>query len=91
MALLNIGNIASQPISEGDAGIVLKKDGSFQIFNTHAAVDPSNMTERQIEQTETLMAFAVALQIPEIMTILKQMSHDPNVVGDKILNYGSQH
>jgi hypothetical protein len=91
MTLINIGNIASQPIGEGDAGIILKKDGSFQIFNTHAAIDPSNMTERQIEQTETLMAFAVALQIPEIMAILKQMSQDPAIVGDKILDYGSQH
>lgn len=91
MALLNQGNIATTPISEGDAGLVLKKDGSFQIFNTHADIDPTNMSPRQIEQTETLMAFAVALQHPEIMTILKQMSQDPAIVGDKILDYGSQH
>lgn len=89
MALIEISNLASHPIQEGDAGIILRKDGSFQIFNTHAALDADNLTDRQMEQAEMLMAFAVAIHVPAVMEVLKQMAADPLVVGDKVFDAGA--
>lgn len=88
MSLLNQSNLVATPVQEGDAGLILRKDGSWQIFNCHANMDPEKLTDRQREQGETLLAFAVALQLPEIMDILKKMANDPAIVGDAVIDYG---
>lgn len=79
-ALLTLEEMTSTPIGEGDAGVILKKDGSFQVFNTYKTFDPENITDRQREQVEAVMAFSVALKFPAIMQILVQMSQDPDIV-----------
>lgn len=76
-SLLKRENLPNSPIEEGDAGVVLKRDGTFQLFNTHKNLDPNNLTPRQIEQGRTLAAFAAALQIPAIMDKLYELSEDP--------------
>ena len=86
-SLLTLEN-TPRPIEEGDAGVVLTKNGKFFVFNTHDNFDPSNMTERQIEQGKMIQALSVALQIPQIMDVLLQMASDPNIVGDTILDMG---
>ncbi len=93
MALINSENLADKPIEPGDAGLILRKNGDFQIFTTHEIkLDPANLTDRQIEQGQILMAFAVALQIPRIMELLVQMSNDPDIVGhDDVVNVGEKH
>ncbi len=93
MALINSENLANKPIEPGDAGIILRKDGGFQIFTTHEIkLDPANLTERQIEQGQILMAFAVALQIPNVMELLVKMANDPDIVGhDDVVNVGEKH
>jgi len=91
MGLINVGNIIDNPIQEGDAGIVFRRDGGFQVFNTHQDIDEDNLTDVQLYQAETLMALAVALHNPKIMEILKQMSVDPKVVGDDPLQIGALH
>jgi hypothetical protein len=83
-ALISAANLVSQPIGEGDAGIILRKDGSFQIFNTHENIDSENLTERQVQQGEILMAFAVAMQIPDVMKLLVNISKDPEVISTTI-------
>lgn len=72
----------TSPIQEGDAGVVLKKDGSFQIFNTHADFDPTKMTDRQIEQATILNAFKTALLHPAVLQVLIEVSNDPRIVGE---------
>ena len=72
MALLSQEHVTSGRIEEGDAGVILKKDGSFQLFNTHESISSDSMTERQIEQGRTLLAFSVALQVPAVMEALNQ-------------------
>jgi hypothetical protein len=76
------------PIETGDAGIVIKADGSVKIFNTHKHLDHNNMTHEQLAQGEKLLALAVALSTPEIMNLLIEMSNDPRFVGNDI-NLGS--
>ncbi len=92
MALINLKNIVAEPIQQGDAGIILRKNGDFQIFSTHGdELDPNNMTERQIEQGKILMAFATAMQIPRVMELLIEMSLDPDIVGHDVANLGEKH
>lgn len=72
----------ASPIGEGDAGVVLKKDGTFALFNTHENFDPANMTERQIEQATILTAFKTALRHPSVMQVLIEVSNDPRIAGE---------
>jgi hypothetical protein len=67
-------NVSLSPIQEGDAGIVLKKDGSFQIFTT-GDVSGSLTTEQQVQSTR-LMALVVALSTPSIMDSLIEASSE---------------
>jgi hypothetical protein len=90
VALLGTQNFADAPIQEGDAGLILRKNGDFQIFNTHASIDPENLTDRQREHGDILRAFSLALQIPNVMELLKAMSNDPAIIGATI-EKGSMH
>lgn len=64
-------------IVEGDAGIVLKQDGSFKVFSTGKAdlhTDPETWGEYEMQQMEIgrkLMALSVALSTPELMSVLE--------------------
>jgi len=66
----------TQLISEGDAGIILKEDGSYQVFNLHADLEADNLTPRQIEQANILLGFTMALKFPQIMEVLYKLSKD---------------
>jgi hypothetical protein len=83
-ALINQKNLALPTLEEGDAGIILKKNGEFLLWNTHAAIDPENLTERQAEQARILAAFTAALRIPEIMAVLLDVASDPHIFGSTI-------
>jgi hypothetical protein len=63
-------NVQKPTIAEGDAGIILKADGTFRIFNTIA--DPTNLTPAQRELGQKLLALATALQDPVILDLLYQ-------------------
>jgi hypothetical protein len=58
--MLKLENIVSAPIEEGDAGIILKPDGSFKVFST-GAIDPKHLTNGQVDQGTKLIALSVAL------------------------------
>lgn len=64
---------------EGDAGIVLKKDGTFRVVNTHQNIDPKNLTPRQIEQTNQLLALAAVLRVPSFMQTMLRAASDPEM------------
>lgn len=82
-SLLGQSQLQSSPIEEGDAGIVLKADGTFRVFST-GKIDPNNMTEAQLEQGEKLVALSLALSLPDVMNMLKQMANDPAIVGNVV-------
>jgi hypothetical protein len=82
-ALLGSSQLLSSPIEEGDAGIVLKADGTFRVFST-GKIDANNMTEAQLEQGEKLVALSIALSIPQILNTLKAMANDPEIVGQGV-------
>jgi hypothetical protein len=75
-----IGNENLQPpeIMEGDAGVVLKLDGTFRIFQT-SVIDADNMTERQIEQGNQILGIAAALRVPELMATLIDAAKNPEL------------
>jgi hypothetical protein len=80
-SLLKLENMVSAPIQEGDAGVILKPDGTFKVFSTGVK---GELTPAQHEQGRKLLAIAVALQHPEIMDILHRMAADPAIVGDGV-------
>ncbi|SER27442.1 hypothetical protein SAMN05216548_11459 [Faunimonas pinastri] len=84
-ALLNHENVTATPIEEGDAGIILKPDGTFKVFST-GLIDGANLTTAQQEQGKRLMALSVALAHPQVMDILLQMAADPDIVGEKVVD-----
>jgi hypothetical protein len=80
-SLLTLENVTAAPIEAGDAGIILKADGSFRVFNCHEGLNPDNVTEAQKDQARKMMAFAVALQVPAVMEILYDFARNPDIVG----------
>lgn len=87
-ALIEQSNLAIPKFEKGDAGIILKSDGSFVVWNTFE--DPANPTARQIEQGEALLAFSAALKVPQLMDVLLNVAKDPAVF-DQTVNVGASH
>lgn len=83
VSLIDLGNLLDTPIQEGDAGIVLKPDGTFRIFTT-GEIDGENLTSAQHEQGRKLIALSLALKHEQIMDVLYAMSEDPRIVGEGI-------
>jgi hypothetical protein len=75
--ILPVASITATPIEEGDVGIILKKNGSYQVFNTHRNFNPEKMTEPQIVQGKLLIALTTALTHPKLMAVLEAASLDP--------------
>lgn len=90
-AKLSLQQLTPRLIENGDAGIILKADGTFQLFNVNDSFDPENMTDRQRQQGEQLFALSIALNIPAVMQILVQMANDPNVTGPDPVDFGTAH
>ncbi|MCA1427329.1 MULTISPECIES: hypothetical protein [unclassified Bradyrhizobium] len=67
-AIITRENIQPPKIEEGDAGIILKADGTFRVFNTIA--DPTKLIPAQIEQGKKLLALAAVLKDPEILKLI---------------------
>ena len=80
--LLNHTHIVSAPIGKGDAGIILRADGSFNVFSCQDLHADGSMTIEQQVQATRLMALAAALSIPAVMDTLIQLSQDPDIVGE---------
>lgn len=68
MTVLSKENVSLERLQEGDAGIILKQNGEFQIFTT--ATLGKEMNQSQLVQTTRLMALVVALTTPSIMDSL---------------------
>lgn len=67
MSLLTLDQVTNQPLASTDAGIVLKEDGTFRVFNLHKDIDPNNITEAQGAQMRKIMALTFVLQTPELL------------------------
>lgn len=80
-ALLTLENTVSSPIEHGDAGVILKPDGTFKVFST--GID-GPLTPAQEAQGKKLIALAIALRYPEVMSVLERMANDPDIVGEGI-------
>lgn len=63
-------------VYKGDAGVILRADGNFQIFTiTDGPITPETMTDVQKWQGAVLMAFALLMNAPTVMDAV-------NVAGD---------
>lgn len=69
----------ARTITEGDAGIVLTKEGGFFLFSS-GDFNPEALTEEQGRQAVTLDAFRTALHLPAIMRVLVEMANDKSVI-----------
>jgi hypothetical protein len=70
VAIITRENIQPPTIEPGDAGIILKTDGTFRVFNTIA--DPANLTPAQLELGRKVLALAAVLKDPVILDLLIQ-------------------
>jgi hypothetical protein len=64
-------NLVKGPIENGDAGLVIKQDGTALVFNTFNIADPETVTDEQIETMKNLAALSFALSQPTVMAQLK--------------------
>ncbi|UIN38381.1 hypothetical protein [Methylobacterium oryzae] len=80
-SLLTLENTVTSPIEHGDAGVILKPDGTFKVFST--GID-GPLTPAQEAQGRKLIALSIALRYPEVMMVLERMANDPAIVGDGI-------
>lgn len=80
-SLLTLEDTVTAPIEQGDAGVILKPDGTFKVFST--GVD-GPLTPAQEAQGRKLIALSIALRHPEVMAVLERMANDPAIVGEGI-------
>ena len=73
-------NIVTGPIQEGDAGVIIRRDGAIQAFII-GPLDPKNLTEEQINQAQLLQAAIVALTDPSIKASLIELVDGMNARG----------
>ncbi len=64
----------SGPIEDGDCGLILRKDGSFNLFNCHSDFDPTNVSPELLKQGAILHAFSVALRVPALLDFLMEQA-----------------
>lgn len=62
----------------GDAGLIIKPDGTFAIINSFDA-DPAKMTPEQAETIKKLRALCVPLRLPQVMDMLEGVANDERV------------
>lgn len=88
-SLLDRSHLVSTPIKEGDCGVILRQDGTFQIFST-GVKEGRELTPAQVEQGQKLVCLALALRSPQIMHMLKELANDP-AVADREIDLGVKH
>jgi hypothetical protein len=88
LSLLNRDQITNSRITDSDAGIILKQDGTFTVFNSH--VLGGEVTAAQSEQMKKVMALAFALQTPEIMDMLYSSAADV-AQAEGVVDLGKRH
>ena len=81
-------NTVTSPIAAGDAGIIIKADGTPQIFNTYTPEQLASPTPEMTETMQKLMALMTAWNLPPVMDVVLQIANDPNVVGSQVMSSG---
>ena len=64
MPILKLAHITSVRIEEGDAGVIVKADGSIRVFTTGAM--EGRLTAAQEDQTEKVMVLVAVLSDEEL-------------------------
>ena len=72
---------ANKPIEEGDCGVILRKNGTFQIFST-GHINPNALSEIQLEQGLLLTAIALCLKTPGLKENLLKMASEASLGAD---------
>ena len=85
--LLTLDHVTNAPISDGDAGVILRADGTFQLFST-GDMNGGNLTEEQMQIGRKLSALALALSLPSVMNVLYTMLDDPAITGAPGIDLG---
>lgn len=68
-----------RPIQDGDAGIVLTKDGGFFLFAT-GDIERDSLSDRQVDQAAILSAFKTTLSLPPVMEIIMRLANDKSIM-----------
>jgi hypothetical protein len=89
MSLLTGPQVTATPIEKGDAGIILKKDGTFQLFNTGDINPDAPLSAFQEEMGMKLIALSIPLVHEPVMKMLLEMANDPLIVGEKVIDFGT--
>lgn len=90
-SLITHENFVTAPVEDSDAGIILKRDGSFKIFSTGNLQNENSLTLEQLEQGRKLIALSVALRCPDIMNFLLSCADDPDLFDDEeLLSVGTR-
>ncbi|WP_349601163.1 hypothetical protein [Azospirillum argentinense] len=92
-ALLTQTALLATPIEEGDAGVVIKADGSFKIFSAAdlAACDPETITDAQVLQARKVKALCLALSSDQVMEQLMDAVDRIEEAGGEIVAVGQSH
>ena len=83
-----IDSFLDEPIEDGDAGIVIKANGDFQVFTT-VSVDPAKMTDAQAVQGRNLQILALVLGHDELRQQIGELVDQLNAAGVDILQLES--
>lgn len=89
--LLKPENLVNRPIEDGDAGVFLRADGTWQIFTSGKIPnDVALLTDIQRDQANKLMALALVLSVPQIYQMLLDILNDPKIK-PQVMETGEPH
>lgn len=84
--MLNKSNLVAEPIEKGDAGVILKSNGTVKVFTSaDYPADPDQLTDDQLEQGRRLQALALVAGNEELMQQILKIVDDLNEAGVDIL------
>lgn len=88
--MFTMKNVAQKPIEEGDAAIIIRRDGRIEMLTTGAKnLATDGVTPEQRRQAELLMMGMVALHHPEISQILRDAVAQINASGQPFIDTGT--
>lgn len=80
--LLDQTDIIKSPIRSGDCGVILRKEGGFEIFSV-GIKSADDLSEQQLENGTLLAAIAICLKHEDLKSTLIRMATDPKIVGER--------
>lgn len=83
-------HIITRAIEQGDCGIILRKNGGFDLFAAGVTAETVLMPQQE-ENGILLTAITICLKFPKMRNMMMRVGTDPEIVGPDPFNTEHKH